>query len=98
MKPSGLVLLACFSACVLSLHAADATSPVDYTQRNDPFAPGSNAAATPAKKTPATNANVQDKRVEKNVIERQTAPLGDRRAGIDVKEAREKSVREKDSH
>ena len=97
MKPLGLALLAGYVACALVARAADATTPVDYAQRSDPFAPGSNAAATPEKKTPATNTSVQDKRVEKNVIERQTAPLGDRRAGIDVKEAREKSVREQDS-
>jgi hypothetical protein len=52
---------------------------------------------TPAKQTPAVNEVVQEKRVEKNTIEKQQAAVGDRRAAIDVSEAREKNVREKDS-
>lgn len=76
--------------------AADATTPVDYTQRNDPFAPGA-AATTQKKNTPQTNDTLQNKRVEKTTVEKQTAPLADRRAPITLEETREKSVREKES-
>ena len=98
MKPSGLVLLAICPAWVAVAWAADATTPVDYAQRNAPFAPAGNPASVPEKQTPTTNAAVQDRRFDKTVIDKSTAPLGDRRAPIDLTEAHEKSVREKDSH
>ena len=95
MKRSGLLALWAFSVCIPCALAADATSPVDYTQRNSPFAPSGSVA--PEKQTPATNERVQEKKVEKNTIEKQTAPLAERRAAIEIKETREKNVREKDT-
>lgn len=94
MKPSALLLVGMFG-CVCSAWAADATSTIDYRDRNGTFAPSPSVA--PQKQTPATNAAVQEKRVEKTTVEKQMAPMADRRAGVDVKETREKSVREKDS-
>jgi uncharacterized protein len=52
---------------------------------------------SPDKKTPETNTTVQEKRVEKITIEKQTSAIGERRAAVEMKEAREKNVREKDS-
>jgi hypothetical protein len=78
--------------------AADATTPVDLTQRNSGYAP-SGATALPAeKKAPLKNETLQDKRVDKTTIEKQLAPAADRKSSIDVKESRDKTVREKDSH
>jgi hypothetical protein len=96
MKLPRLFFLASLSLCgAVNAPGADATSPVDYTQRNQPYAPAPSVA--PDKKTPETNATVQDKRVDKTVVEKKPAAVGDRRAPIDVTETREKNVREKDS-
>jgi len=95
MKPSGLPLLAILGVGFSTGLSADATSPVDYTQRNDPYAPA--AGVTPKKQAPETNATVQEKRVDKTVIERKVAPVGERRSPVDITETREKQVREKDS-
>lgn len=96
MKTSGLTVALILGAGALSGRAADATSPIDYTQRNTPFAPGGSVA--PQKQSPASNRAVQqDKRVEKPEFEKSHARVGERRAGIDVTETREKPVREKDS-
>jgi hypothetical protein len=85
--------------CVgLPAWAADATSPVDVTERNTPYAPA--ATIVPDKQTPAAKPNprVQDRRFETTTVERQTSALDGQRAAIDVREARDKNVREKDSH
>lgn len=96
MKTSGLAVILILGAGTWSGRAADATSPIDYTQRNTPYAPGGSVA--PQKQSPASNRAVQqDKRVEKPEIEKSLAPVGERRAGIGVTETREKPVREKDS-
>ncbi|MEO6244962.1 MAG: hypothetical protein ABIQ12_05970 [Opitutaceae bacterium] len=95
MKPTGLIVLSLLAACVSPLRAADATTPVDYTQRNAPFAPAASVSAE--KKTPETNSAVQDKRFEKTTVEKKSSSLSERRAPMDIKEAREKNVREKDS-
>ena len=76
--------------------AADATTPVDYTQRNELFAPADGTALP--KKKPAINDRVQEKRVEKSTLEKQKSTLGGREAAIDITETRPKQVREKDSH
>lgn len=90
------VFFAAFTG-VSAAGAADATTPIDYTQRNAPFAPG--GGVTPEKQNPADKtAPVQDKRVDKTTVEKKSSPLGDRRAAVDMTEAREKNVREKDSH
>jgi hypothetical protein len=75
---------------------AEPTAPVDLSLRNAPFAPA--AGIAPEKKSPAIDDAVQDKRVDKTVVEKTPAAVGDRRAAIDVQEARDKNVREKDSH
>jgi hypothetical protein len=82
----------------LSGWAADATSPVDATERNTTYAP--TATVTPEKQTPASNPNtrVQDRRFQTTTVERQTSPLDGQRAAIEMREARDKNVREKDSH
>lgn len=96
MKTSGLSVLLILGLGAMGGRAADATSPLDYTQRNAPFMPGGSVA--PQKQLPATNrAAQQDKRVEKTEFEKTTAPLAGRRAGIDVAETREKQVRENES-
>lgn len=98
MKRSGLAAFASVILGVAISRAADATSPVDYSQRNTPFAPGADAAVIPDKKTPTVNSRVQDKRVDKTTIDKKVAPQADQRAGIEVKETREKNVQAKDSH
>jgi hypothetical protein len=92
------VVVAILLACARISRAADATTPVDPAQRNTPFAPATSSAVTPAKKKPDTNAAVQEKRVDKSVVDKKTAPLSERRAAIEMTEAREKQVREKESH
>lgn len=96
MKTSGLAVIVILGAGAFNGRAADATSPIDYTQRNVPYAPGGSVA--PQRQSPAANRAVQqDKRVEKTGLEKSLAPVGERRAGVNVTETREKQVREKDS-
>lgn len=87
--------LAAFFAFAAISGAADATSPLDPAARNTPYAPA--ASVAPDKRTPAGEANsrVQDRRFETTTVDRALAPIGDRRAAIDVGEARAKQVREK---
>jgi hypothetical protein len=96
MKPSMLAVIATLGICVGAARAADATSPVDYTQRNGPFAPAEGPATS--KKKPAINEIVQEKRVDKATVEKQKSSLRERQAAIDVIEMRSKQVREKESH
>ena len=98
MQRPGLTALALASFGVGVACAADATTPVDVTQRNVPYTPAAGATVTPDKRAPATNATVQEKRFDKNTVEKPLAPQGDRRAGIAVQESADKRVREKDSH
>jgi hypothetical protein len=95
MNLFGLVVFAGASLCQSALRAADAISTVDYTQRNSPFTPG--ATVTPDKKKPQVDGAVQDKRVDKTVVDRKSAVVGDRRSPIPMEEARDKQVREKQS-
>jgi hypothetical protein len=91
-------LAACLATitCATAAGAADATTPIDYTERNTPFAPA--GGVTPEKQKPGDKpAPVQDKRVEKTTVDKKSSPLGERRAAVDITEAREKNVREKDS-
>jgi hypothetical protein len=87
--PASLSLL-----CLVSVRA-DPTAPVDLTQRNGVFAPA--ATVTPEAKSPTVVDSLQEKRVGKTLIEKSEAALGDRRAAVDVQEAREKQVRDKKS-
>lgn len=94
MKTPAAILALAFALGVTAW-AADATTPVDYTQRNEAYAP---AASVPVQKKELPKADsVQSRQVEKQVNERKMldAP-GERRAGITVGEARDKNVVEKD--
>lgn len=81
----------------MALRAADATSPVDPAQRNAPYSPAATVSAD--KQTPAANldSRVQERRYDTTTVERKTSPLSGQRSAIDVQEARDKNVREKDS-
>lgn len=97
MKSSGLIVFASLTVIgSATAWAADATSPLNATQRNTSFAPA--PSVTPDKKAPETKAGVQEKRVDKNVVDKKPAAVGERRAAIDITETREKNLREKDSH
>ena len=96
MKQSGLTFaVAAGLGFALAANAADATRPVDYTQRNAPFAPA--GTVTPEKKELLRADAVQDKRFEKTTVEKKPAAVGDRRAAIDVTEARDKKILEKNT-
>jgi hypothetical protein len=96
MRLSTYAALAALSVAIRAASAADATTPIDYRDRNEAFAPADNGATK--KQKPATNSSVQDKRVEKTLVEKKSSPLGERQAAIEIKETRAKNVREKDSH
>jgi len=84
MTLSRLLFLASLTLSgAIRAHAADATSPLDYTQRNQPFSAA--PSVTPDKKSPEANAAVQDKRVDKTVVDKPSATIGDRRAAIDIR-------------
>ncbi len=75
--------------------AADAIAPVDYTQRNETFAPA--ASVSVQKKELPTADGIQGRKVEKQVNDRKLLPApGEGRAAIEVGEARDKTVVEKD--
>jgi hypothetical protein len=91
MKVSSLVVFASFLFARFS-PAADATSPVDYTLRNDSFAP---SASFPIdRRAPLRNGSIQEKRVSPETLDKKIAPVsaGDRAAGIEMTEAREKTI------
>jgi hypothetical protein len=96
MKPFTIAGFAMLGICAAPATAADATSPIDYTQRNTPYAPVD--SVVPEKQKPAANGAVQEKRVEKTLLEKQKSPLREREAAVDVKEARPKQVREKEEY
>lgn len=93
--PSLFVLASLALIGATTARAADATSPVDYTQRNAPYEPTPSVA--PGKKAPETNSSVQEKRVDKTILDKKPAVVGERRAAIDVQESREKIIHDKDS-
>lgn len=90
------IFAALIVAGIAAARAADATSPVDPAQRNEPFAPTS--GITPERQVPAgsVNGRVQERRVEPAVVDRKESPLGERRAPVEVGESREKNVINKD--
>ncbi len=97
MKLPCLFLLASLTLSgAIRAHAAAATSPLDYTQRNQPFSPAPSVA--PEKKSPEANATVQNKRVEKTIVDQQPASVADQRAALAVTETRDKTIRDKDAH
>jgi len=81
--------------CLSSAYAADAAK-VEYAERNTPFAPA--ASVTPSKKTPETNAALQERRVTPNVVPQPSTTTAERRAATDVSETREKNLITTDSH
>lgn len=91
MKPFCRVAIATASVALTWVaYGADATSPVDYTRRNGPFAPGS--PVTTEKTTPAADRTLEDRRVEKPTVRKPAAVIGDRRAAVDVMETNPKAV------
>ncbi len=95
MKLPSLIGVASLSALCLNPARANPTAPVDLAQRNAPFSPA--ATIAPDKQSPARDDAVQTKRVEKTIIEKTPAAVGDRRAAIDLQETRDKNIREKKS-
>lgn len=96
MKVSSLVVFASLLLPRFS-HAADATSPVDATLRNESFAP---AASFPIdRRAPLRNGAIQDKKVSPATVEKKIAPVsaGDRAPGIEMTEVREKTIQPLDA-
>ncbi|MBI5770570.1 MAG: hypothetical protein HZA93_22525 [Verrucomicrobia bacterium] len=93
MKLPGLIFATLSLLSADGARGADATTPVDYTQRNQPFAPA--ATVSPEKNDLPRADVVQDKRVDKTTIDKHKAAVGDRRAALPIEETREKVVREK---
>lgn len=96
LKPPTIAIIATLGLGLSSGVSADATRPIDYTQRNQPYAPAE--SVTPTTQKPATNGAVQDKRVDKATVEKQPSSLLEREAPMGVNETRPKEVREKKSH
>jgi hypothetical protein len=94
MKVSSLLAVASL-VLIPGLRAADATTPIDYTQRNGAFAPG--ATVPIQKKTLPTADGVQNRRVDVPTVDKTPAVVGERRAAIDVTEAQPKQVRSSDT-
>jgi len=90
MNLPGLFIFAAVSSVAsITLVAADAAK-VDYTRRNESFAP---VAGVPAeKRPPETNRELQDRRVAPSVTNPAGSFPGDRRSAIDVAESRGKRV------
>jgi len=95
MKLSSLIAASLSLLGATAARSADATAPVDYTQRNQPFAPA--ATITPDKKDLPRADGVQERRVDKTTVEKKPAAVGDRRAPIVIEETRDKNIREKNS-
>ena len=93
MMPSGSVVLASMCVIFSDSHAADATRPIDYTDRNTTFAPA--ATVKPAARSPVIADEIQRRRVDPPTVEKATAPAGESRAPLDVIESREKLVQPK---
>lgn len=81
--------------CLGRVCAADAVSRIDYSQRNAPFV--AQPSVTPTKANPAVNRALQEARVEKSVRAKQSAVVGERRAGVTVAESDPKRLIGKDS-
>ena len=79
MKTSHAFCFVLALACLSSAHAADAAK-VEYAERNSPFAPA--ATVTPSKKTPETNATLQERRVTPNVVPQTSTPTAERRSNL----------------
>jgi hypothetical protein len=95
MKRSGPVALAILVLLPVAGRMADATAPVDYTNRNEAFAPA--ATVQPAAKAPTVNSTLQNRAVDKTMVDKSMSAICDRRAAIDVGETRDKTVHTPDS-
>jgi hypothetical protein len=93
MKRFRLVACASVSVWVSLSLAREATAPVDYTERNVPFAPAANVQ--PSVTNPARNEGLMDKRVDKSVVEKTRADLLAQKAPIAVGETHAKPMLEK---
>ena len=93
MLRAGCIAFAQVVLLALAARGADATTPLDATQRNAPFAAG--ASVQPPLIAPEKAESVQEKRVEKKTVDRKPATLGTQRAAIEVQEAQPKTIREK---
>ena len=93
MRSPPFAFLAIVWAGSISAPAAEATRPIDPADRNATYAPA--GTVTPGTQVPAgnTNTRVQDRKFETTTVDRQTSPLIEQRAGVEVKETREKNVR-----
>lgn len=94
MRRSSFVILAGVAWGGAAAWAADATRPIDYTQRNDAFLPQPQVQS--GKRTPGAEV-VPQPRVTPPKVDKPAAAVGERRAAIDVTEARDKRVHEKNS-
>jgi hypothetical protein len=95
MKVSSVLVLAGVTI-MAAARAADATTPVDYTQRNTPFAAGSTVPVE--KKTLPTADAVQEKRMDLPTRDKPAASIGVQRAAVDVTETRAKTIVAPESH
>jgi len=93
MMPSGSVVLASMCVIFSDIRAADATRPIDYTERNAVFAP--DATLKPAARPPALAEEIQRKRVAPPTVDKATVPAGESRAPLELSESREKRVQPK---
>jgi hypothetical protein len=96
MKLSGVLAFATVLLCSCRVWAADATRPIDYRERNEPFAPGPSVDL--GKQKPTTNQQVQDRRVDKTPFEKTPAPIAGQKSAVQTKETREKQLLHKDSY
>lgn len=91
MKTAPCPLVVAAFLALAAVRAADATSPVDAAQRNQPFAP--QGSVTPPVQAPARAAGLQDKVIERQELEKKTADgVAGRRAPVEVGETREKKL------
>jgi hypothetical protein len=95
MKRSSFVIFAGFAWSGAAAWAADATRPIDYTERNAIFAPR-NGQPPADKRSPAAEL-LPPRRVEPAKVEKPAAAVGERRAAIDPTETREKALIEKNT-
>lgn len=95
MKLSGVIISAALAQGFLFYARAADPAKVDYTGRNAPFAAA--VGVTPDKRAPELNSSLQNRRVEPAVVDKKSAAVGERRAGIDLTETREKTIVGKDS-
>ena len=79
-----------FFGCAASIQAAGTGDPVDYAQRNDKFA--AEPTIRPEVRAKEQAESLQNRRVGYPVVAQPTAPAADRRAALDVSEARPKTV------